>query len=179
MFHKIIVAIDRSEASTQVFDEALALAQADGANLMLLHVLSAEEEGSPDIYLMPSVESYPALRANSWEFYQKQWQAFENQGLELLRSHTDAATAAGVRTEFTQVSGSPGRTICNFARTWSADLIVMGRRGRSGFSELILGSVSNYVLHHAPCSVLIVQHPVRPNTQSTTIQLSEVGCELK
>lgn len=179
MFHKIIVAIDRSEASTQVFDEALALAQADGADLMLLHVLSAEEEGSPDIYLMPSVESYPALRANSWEFYQKQWQAFENQGLELLRSHTDAATAAGVRTEFTQVSGSPGRTICNFARTWSADLIVMGRRGRSGFSELILGSVSNYVLHHAPCSVLIVQHPVRPNTQSTTIQLSEVGCELK
>lgn len=179
MFHKILVAIDRSETSTQVFDEAIALAQADGADLMLLHVLSAEEEGSPDIYLMPSVEYYPALRANSWEFYQKQWQAFENQGLDLLRSHTEAATAAGVRTEFTQVSGSPGRTICDLARNWSADLIVMGRRGRSGLSELILGSVSNYVLHHAPCSVLIVQRPVNPSTQPAMSQLSGVGSELK
>ncbi len=38
-----------------------------------------------------------------------------------------------------------------------ADLIVVGRRGRSGLSELILGSASNYVLHHAPCSVLTLQ----------------------
>ena len=179
MFQKILVAIDRSGISTQVFDEALALAQVNSASLVLLHVLSLEEEGSPDIYLIPSVECYPALRANNWEFYQKQWQVFENQGLDLLRSLTNAATAAGVTTEFAQVSGSPGRTICNFARTWSADIIVMGRRGRSGFSELILGSVSNYVLHHAPCSVLIVQHPVKSSSQSTTEQLNGVGCELR
>ncbi|MEO0350033.1 MAG: universal stress protein, partial [Cyanobacteria bacterium P01_A01_bin.15] len=45
---------------------------------------------------------------------------------------------------------------------WNADLIMMGRRGRSGFSELLLGSVSNYVMHHAPCSVLTVQGVLQP-----------------
>lgn len=80
--------------------------------------------------------------------------------MELLRSRTRKAMAAGVSTEFTQLAGSPGKTICDLASDWGADLIVMGRRGRSGLSELILGSVSNYVLHHARCSVLTVQHPV-------------------
>ncbi|MCZ8054719.1 MAG: universal stress protein, partial [Microcystis sp. LE19-12.2C] len=50
------------------------------------------------------------------------------------------------------------KTICKVAREENIDLIVIGRRGRSGLGELFLGSVSNYVLHHAPCSVLIVQH---------------------
>lgn len=55
--------------------------------------------------------------------------------------------------------------ICELARNWNADLIILGRRGRTGLSELLLGSVSNYVLHHAPCSVLTVQQPKELNTE--------------
>jgi nucleotide-binding universal stress UspA family protein len=62
----------------------------------------------------------------------------------------------GIKTEFTQIPGNPGQTIKKIAQNWDADLIVMGSRGRTGLSELVLGSVSNYVMHHAPCSVLIV-----------------------
>ncbi|MGL4622525.1 MAG: universal stress protein, partial [Chroococcidiopsis sp.] len=54
------------------------------------------------------------------------------------------------------------RLICDFALAWKADLIVTGRRGRRGLSEFFMGSVSNYVLHHASCSVLTVQSPVQP-----------------
>ncbi|RMG10302.1 MAG: universal stress protein, partial [Cyanobacteria bacterium J055] len=36
-------------------------------------------------------------------------------------------------------------------------LIIVGRRGRQGIEEAVLGSVSNYVVHHAPCSVLAIQ----------------------
>lgn len=158
MFRNILVAMDTSAIGKSVFDEALTLAKATGANLMLLHVLSPEENGSPNLLVFPNMGYYPGFSSSSIDIYQKQWQRIEHYGLELLRSHQEEATAAGVTTEFTQNHGSPGRTICDVARTWGADTIVMGRRGHSGLTELILGSVSNYVLHHAPCSVLTVQH---------------------
>jgi nucleotide-binding universal stress UspA family protein len=68
------------------------------------------------------------------------------------------ATSSGVKVEYQQVPGIPGRTICRVAEKWQADLILIGRRGRTALMELFLGSVSNYVVHHAQCCVLIVQH---------------------
>jgi nucleotide-binding universal stress UspA family protein len=164
MFHKILVAMDFSGIGKYVFDEALSLAKALKANLMLVHVLSAEEEGCPS--MVSSFGYYPMVSEVTQEFYREQWEAFEKQGLQMLRARTNEATATGVNTEFTQTSGSPGRTICHLAQTWGADAIVIGRRGRSGLSELLLGSVSNYVLHHASCSVLVVQG-MMPTTATT------------
>ena len=128
---------------------------------MLLHVLSSEEEESPDISLVSHSEYYQGygLSGEILQMQRQHWEEFANQGLEMLRSFTDEATEAGVKTEFSQIAGSPSRIVCDFARNWQADLIIMGRRGHSGLSELFMGSVSNYVLHHAPCSVLTVQHP--------------------
>lgn len=164
MFQKILVAIDTSKISQQVFDQAVSLAKANNANLMLAHVLTEEELGSP-MPILPSLEYYPSVQERNIELYQQQREALTRQGLELLRSRYTQAVAAGVTTEHTLNNGIPGQTICKLARTWQADLIVMGRRGRSGLSELILGSVSNYVLHHAPCSVLIVQHLINANLE--------------
>ena len=156
MFNKILVALDRSENHAVVFDKALSLAKTTGATLMLLHVLSEQEKGSP----MRVISAYyePLLNDAAEELYQKQWQEFEQEGLELLHSLCNRATAKGVRTETTQLHGNPSRQICELARNWEADLIVIGRRGLSGLKELLLGSVSTYVTHHAPCSVFIV-HP--------------------
>jgi len=39
-------------------------------------------------------------------------------------------------------------------------VIMIGRHGRTGLAEFFLGSVSNYVMHHAPCSVLTIQGPI-------------------
>ena len=156
MFYKILVAMDSSEIGKQVFDEAVSLAKALHANLMLLHVLSANEEDSPGIPGMPGLDYYPWRRDDVPSDYRQQWDTFESQYLALLRSRADEATKAGISAEVTQRLGSRGENICDLAQTWGADLIVMGRRGRSGIGELVLGSVSNYVLHHAPCSVLVV-----------------------
>lgn len=159
MFKKILVALDRSEMAQQVFAQALALAKLTGASLMLQHVLSAEEEGSPYVPMLSGFDYYPGLNASSFEYYQKQWDTFKNEGVKMLQSFSAQANTVGVNTEFTQSPGLPGRLICDLARNWGADLIVIGRRGHSGLAELFLGSVSNYVLHHAPCSVQIVHLP--------------------
>jgi nucleotide-binding universal stress UspA family protein len=166
MFNKILVAMDSSETGKHVFDEAVSLAKSLHCSLMLLHVLGPGEEGSPGVPGMPSLDYYPWSRNDILLNERSQWDEFEKRCLELLRSRTEEATAAGIQTEFTQTPGSPGETICEIARNWDADLIVMGRRGRSGLGELILGSVSNYVLHHAPCSVVTVQSPRETNLES-------------
>ncbi|HEY9597051.1 MAG TPA: universal stress protein [Cyanophyceae cyanobacterium] len=160
VFHKLLVAMemDSSERGHHVFDEAVALAKALNASLLLLHVLSLEED-SPGAPGMPGVDYYPWSREDTLLDYRKQWDTFESECLELLRSRTNEAIAAGITAEFAQLPGSVGEIICNVAHSWGADLIIMGRRGRTGLSELILGSVSNYVLHHAPCSVVTVQSP--------------------
>lgn len=156
MFNKILVAIDTSEASDRVFNRAMVLAKATGAHLMLLHVLSSEEQGSPYLPIIFSGLGY-AGGDKIIENYREEWDVFAKQCLELLKSRQEEATQSGVKAEFTQHPGSPGKTMCDFAHTWEADTIVIGHRGHSGVSKLILGSVSNYVLHHAHCSILIVQ----------------------
>lgn len=174
MFDKIIVAIDNSMMNRHVFAQALDLAVSNQAQLMLLHVLSAEQEGGANLPLFPTMGYYPGVSDRTLELYRQQWQTLETQGLEMLRDLAAQATAAGVVAEFSQTSGSPGRTICEIARSWDADLIIIGRRGLSGLSELFLGSVSNYVLHHAPCSVLTVQGPIRQAVTSTPTASSAV-----
>ncbi|YAF96554.1 MAG: universal stress protein [Nodularia sp. CChRGM 3473] len=160
MLKKILVALDRSEMAQQVFEQALALAKATQANLLLLHVLSPQEEGSPYLPIISNIDYYPGLSGQNFELYQKQWDTFKHAGIQMLQSFSAQANTAGISTEFDQPLGHPGRTICKLATTWGADLIIMGRKGRSGLAELLLGSVSNYVVHHAPCSVYIVHLPI-------------------
>jgi nucleotide-binding universal stress UspA family protein len=160
MFHKILVALDYSDISRPAINEAIALAKSVGASLMLLHVLSPLEEGYPNTSIFSQMDlGYPdaAVYQQVMQHYNQQWQEFEEHSLKILQSFVREAEAAGVAVDMTQYFGNPGSTICTVAQLWNADLIVMGRRGHSGLPELFLGSVSNYVLHHAPCSVLTIQ----------------------
>jgi nucleotide-binding universal stress UspA family protein len=56
------------------------------------------------------------------------------------------------------VCGAPDQQLIEIAKDWKADLIVVGSHGR-GFWGRLLGSVSTGVVHHAPCSVLVVRSP--------------------
>jgi nucleotide-binding universal stress UspA family protein len=156
MFQKILVAVDDSPISEQAFDEALDLANQSHASLLLLHVLSANDQAGPVIpTLIPYY--YPIVTDAVMEQYREQWEAAEKQGLDYLRSLASKAAKRGVSAEFTQNIGNPGPLICQMAQDWQADLIVLGRRGHSGLNEWLMGSVSNYVMHHATCPVLAVQ----------------------
>jgi nucleotide-binding universal stress UspA family protein len=172
MFHKILVALDNSQMSECIFEQALFLTQTNNAEIMLLHVLSPLEDPYINpIFLQPET-IYPSLHTDTINQYMQAWDQLKQERLDWMRSLAQTASNTGVKTEFTQSIGDAGRIICELAVTWEADLIIVGRRGRSGISELFLGSVSNYVLHHAHCSVLTLQGliPVTiPNNHSTQV----------
>jgi nucleotide-binding universal stress UspA family protein len=157
MFQRLLVALDGSEISQLVYEQAIVMATALKAELMFLHVLSEDDRAAPQLPQYPYLSYYPGISDKLIDLYREQWETLQARGLEMLRSQTARATAAGLSAEYTQVQGSPGRIICQLAESWGADLVVMGRRGRTGLSELLLGSVSNYVIHHVLCSTLVVQ----------------------
>ena len=55
--------------------------------------------------------------------------------------------------------GAPQQVIVDEAESWGADLIIVGSHGYGFWERALLGSVSNSVVHHAPCSVLVVRPP--------------------
>jgi len=158
MFKKILVAINSLETSNNILAAALFMAKASNAELMLLHVLSPYEAGYPDMRIQVSNNSLNLSNQESITSYLKQREKFEKKSLELLRSHLMQAIAMEIKAEMTQNFGDPKLSICDLARTWGADLIVMGRRANYDIKDAIHGSVSNYVLHNSQCAVFTIQH---------------------
>jgi nucleotide-binding universal stress UspA family protein len=157
LFQNILVAIDRSPASEDVFVKALNLAQVARAQLVILSVFGADFTGS---YI--TTPMYPGGEAISigeaaLKVYLESQERERATGLVFLKELAERAQAVNITTEISQQLGDAGRVICDVATERSVDLIVLGRRGHRGLNELFIGSVSNYVLHHAPCSVLTIQ----------------------
>jgi nucleotide-binding universal stress UspA family protein len=158
MLHKILIATGDSEESEQILESGLKLAEKFGAEILLLHVLnlfqsSFETVGSPFMGGM-----YPISNDLDIQQHQKEWQVYEKIGTERLQSYAQQANDRSIKAEIFQNIGDAGRMICETAKNGSVDLIVMGRNQRSALSEMFLGSTSNYILHHAPCSITVIQH---------------------
>lgn len=156
-FHKILVAVDDSNLCKSVFAQAVELAQANGAVLKLLHCLATEPMAEPIASTSFDLGLNTQMLNTSYQVQQIQADRQREEIDNLLRSYCQTATNQGVSAEFDCIMGDAGNGLCEIAQTWGADLIVMGRRGRKGLTEALLGSVSNYVLHHASCSVLVIQ----------------------
>ena len=152
MYKKILVALDRSPQAEAVFQEALEIAQSNQSSLMLVHSMSFENQG---------VGAFSDIYGNSASHFSKQINdSLVKEGEEIkkwLSQYHQKALERGINAEWNCNLGDPGRWIREIASTWKADLVVVGRRGRRSLTEMLLGSVSNHVVHHAPCSVLVVQ----------------------
>lgn len=119
-----------------------------------------------EVLIVSSYEdAYPITAepfALSAEYYQKiddavreQTTTFVEEARRSIRDHFPSSDFS-VSTEV--LRGAPDQQIIERAKEWRADLIVVGSHGR-GFWGRLLGSVSNGVVHHAPCSVLVVRKP--------------------
>jgi len=157
MLARILAAVDRSPVNEVVFEQARYLARLSGATLYLLHVLTSRERAAPNLQPGLSVTNlyFPQYGGEMIRDYRHEWGSFERESLDRLQALVGRAQAQGISAEYVQVAGKPSRRICEFARDWNVDLVVVGRRGRAGLRRLSLGRVSNHVVNHAPCAVWV------------------------
>jgi len=143
MFGKILLAFDGSEHSLKAAEYAIKLAQIDHAHVEILHVVSSEKR-----YMRDSA----ALTASIKEEHMKEAEKIIAQGVEKFK---DSGVQYSTKILLGDV-GDPADEICTEAKQNDVKIIVMGSRGLNPLTRL-LGSVSNKVLSHAHCPVLIVR----------------------
>lgn len=150
-YQKILAAVDRSPRSQAVFDHAITLAKMQDAKLMLIHCLTFPQTNQD------FGDRYNANLGQFLSLAQAQIDAKMEETRKWMTSLCNEATESGVVADWDWRIGEAGPQLCAAAKDWDADLIVVGRRGHQGLKEIFLGSVSNYVLHRAKCSVMVVQ----------------------
>ncbi len=152
----ILVPVDFSSCSREGLRYAIAFANEFGARIILLHatylgyIYSAE--GTP-IYDIPGLQK--AAR-----------EIAERKMRELVRSVNFGA----VKFETAFTDGSPVIDICAFAKNHDVDLIITSTHGFTGFTHVLIGSIAEQVVRHAPCSVLVV--PSHPHVRAANLAKS-------
>jgi len=152
----ILVPVDFSSRSREGLRYAIAFANEFGARLILLHATYLgyiySSEGIA-IYDIPGLQK--AARKNA-----------ERKMRELIRSVDFGAVE--FQTAFTD--GSPVIDICAFAEDHDVDLIITSTHGFTGLKHVLIGSIAEQVVRHAPCSVLVV--PSHPRVRAANLAKS-------
>lgn len=134
---RILLATDLSPASRGAGEQALGLATDLGADLLVVSVIDpASELAGPVVTRMDQRRAARELAA----------QAVVVEGRR-----------SGVNVTFLVWEGEPGPAIVEAAAAERADLVIVGSRGRNRVERLVLGSVSDHVVRHSTCPVLIVR----------------------
>lgn len=134
---RILAPTDFSELAERGLAVAGALARSGPSQLTLVHVLDAMHPAIPAAAFAEEKLSRHERHA-----------ALSSYRAEHLADLTDVATEV-------EVEGSPADAICRLAAT--ADLVVLATHGRTGLSRLLIGSVAERVVRHAPCATLVVR----------------------
>ena len=140
---KILVPSDFSEHSDKAFQWAQELATKWEAQILVVHVYSI----APPPPIMPGT----AVDLTQYEA------SIRTDAEAKLRDFIAQPSIDSSRVEARIVMGYPFHEICQLAEQENIDLIVMGSHGRTGIRHVLLGSVAERVVRHAPCPVLVVR----------------------
>ena len=140
IFHRILAATDGTEASIRGVEVATQLVRRYRSEFILLTAVSVPQH----VVLATTMDE------RSMHMY------LERMAQEALGSAVDVLRREGVGAEIKVVYGPPAETILAEAEAGRADLVVMGRRGRTEPKDLVLGSVSDRVARHLKVPILLV-----------------------
>lgn len=146
---KIILAVDTSAHSDLAIEEILKFKFPETSELKIVSIIETPipypvDVFAGDISYLAEIEKFERERVISLTAKAAQKISENENGKHL-----------GITTEV--LTGTPEFRIVEMAEEWSADLIVVGSHGYKTWERLLLGSVSGAIVHHAPCSVLIVR----------------------
>ena len=139
MFKKIIWATDGSESADRALDLVKSLASQNGAELLVVH--------SVELIAGPGARgAYPE-------------DADEDDRQTKIAQQAKDLKDAGVNAQLKVIHGGvtgAAHTLAEIAKEEGADLMIVGTRGHTALTGLLLGSVTQRLLHIAPCPVLVV-----------------------
>ena len=138
MFSSLLVAVDGSESAKKAYEKSIYLAQKCNSKIDLVHVVQCELGGDS---------------ANTFEMIED----LKNKAKKMLEEYKNQAAKNNISIQIMVTQGDPAKVIIELAKAKSYDLIIMGTRGRTAFQELLIGSVSQKVMHHASCPVMVVR----------------------
>ena len=155
MFEKILVPLDGSDHSVRALEKAVQIAKKFSGKVTLIHAYSVSMQ--PIILPEPTMLSSPTIPILTAAEISRVVEAARATGERILKDGEARAKAEGVVVEALIVEGHAVQEIVKTAKEGNFDLIVMGARGVSHIRGLLLGSVSDGVIHHALCPVLVVK----------------------
>jgi nucleotide-binding universal stress UspA family protein len=138
----ILVPIDFSSVTADVIEQATQLAAAFSSAVWLLHVAAPE----------PEFVGYDSGPRDVRETVAREMHASHR----MLQQHSTSLRERGINATAIQVQGATVETIVREAQRLQADIIVLGSHGHGALHRALLGSVSEGVLHHATCPLLIL-----------------------
>ncbi len=143
---KILCPIDFSDNSNAALDMALQLAETNKAALHLIYVLP-----KMNYYDWTLTGATPLIDNDLFEQMDKDAREKSNALVEKIKNeHPQMLITAEI-----DELNSPADGVLNAAKTFKADMIVMGSHGRKGFDRILMGSVAESVMRNADCSVVI------------------------
>lgn len=141
-FHRILVPVDESRPSHNSLSVAAGMARASEATVVLAHVAEMSYSRDRDEMLATYGEHIV--------------EDFRKYGENLLKDTADSETFSGIKVETETLFGDPARALLDLAEQKNIDVIVMGSHGRGAWERMVLGSVSQRVIHEAKVPVVIV-----------------------
>jgi nucleotide-binding universal stress UspA family protein len=135
---RILVAMDRSKYSEKAFDQAISIAKICKSTLFVVSVI--------DLY--PEVKEIVLAFEEKRKVLRGTKDYLEEIKLIAIKENIPCETIV-------HIGGQPHEFIIQEAKEKNIDLIVMGTQGRTGLEKLLIGSVAERVVGHAPCAVMV------------------------
>ena len=149
---RVLLAVDGSVCSEAAVRTVIERFQPEKTDVKIVHAVEWMRE-------MPLCFQYAAGPSAGHDVVESRNNSFER-ARDLVERVAAELEFKGFHPSVSTPDADPRHAIVDAAREWPADLIVIGSHGRRGIDRLLLGSVAESVVRHAPCSVDVVRMPL-------------------